>query len=60
MSFEGLEVELPPSPQDRGEFLQAVKRLARDRYLQLGIGTKAEFEDLWRKAFFADERSENE
>jgi len=47
--------ELPPSSQDRGEFLQALKQLAKERYLELGVGTKEEFEELWRKAFFAEE-----
>ena len=46
--------ELPASGQERGELLHAVKRLAKERYLQLEIGTNAEFEDMWRKAFFAD------
>ena len=59
MSFNERPPELPPSSQDRGELLGAVKRLAKERYLQLEIGTKAEFEELWQKALFADERAEN-
>ena len=59
MTFDEKQPELPPSSQDRGEFLQALKQLAKERYLQLEIGTKAEFEELWRKAFFADELTEN-
>jgi hypothetical protein len=51
--------ELPPSSQARGEFLQAIKQLARERYLELEMGTNAEFDELWLKAFFADELSEN-
>ena len=59
MPFDERHPELPPSSQDRGEFLKALKQLAKERYLQLEIGTKAEFEELWRKAFFADERAKN-
>lgn len=59
MPFFNQQQELPPSSQDRGEFLQALKQLARERYLQLEIGTNEEFEELWRKAFFADELTEN-
>jgi hypothetical protein len=59
MPFDEKQLELPPSSQDRGELLQALKQFARERYLQLEIGTKAEFEELWRKALFADERPEN-
>jgi hypothetical protein len=46
--------ELPASAQDRGELLQAIRQLAKDRYLVLEIGTEEEFEELWSRAFFAD------
>lgn len=46
--------ELPASAQDRGELLQAIKQLARERYRVLEIGTEEEFEELWRRAFFAE------
>ena len=59
MSFDERQRELPASHQYRGELLGALKRLAKERYLQLEIGTRAEFEELWRKALFADERAEN-
>ena len=36
----------------RGELVEEIKRLAKERYLQLEIGTTGEFETLWREAFF--------
>jgi len=55
MTINDTAAELPASAQDRGELLLALKQFARERYLQLEIGTNTEFEELWRKGFFADE-----
>jgi hypothetical protein len=43
------------TPQMSGDLLAEIKRLALDHYLQLGIGTKTEFEKMWRDAFFIHE-----
>jgi len=47
------------TPQMSGDLLAEIKRLAKERYLQLEIGTHAEFEKLWREAFFIDESHDN-
>ena len=47
-------LDLPNTPGMRGELVAAIKRLAYERYTQLVIGTDADFEQLWREAFFAD------
>lgn len=48
------------TPQMSGDLLSEIKRLAREHYLQLGIGTDREFEKMWREAFFIHESpSEN-
>ena len=47
--------DLPPSARERGELLLMIKRLALDGYLRAGIGTKEEFEKMWREAFHADD-----
>jgi hypothetical protein len=39
------------SPAMSGECLDTIKRLAHDHFIQLEIGTTAEFEKLWREAF---------
>jgi hypothetical protein len=43
------------TPQMSGDLLAEVKRLAREHYLQLKIGTESEFETMWREAFFIHE-----
>ena len=45
-------LDLPNTPGMRGELLNAIKRLAYERYIQLDLGTDADFEKLWREAFF--------
>jgi len=47
-------LDLPNTPGMRGELVAAIKVLAYERYTQLEIGTDADFEQLWREAFFAD------
>ncbi len=44
--------DFPLSAAVRGELVEEIKRLAKERYLQLEIGTAGEFETLWREAFF--------
>lgn len=44
--------DFPLSAAVRGELVEEIKRLAKERYLQLEIGTTGEFETLWREAFF--------
>jgi hypothetical protein len=44
--------DFPLSASVRGELVEEIKRLAKERYLQLEIGTTGEFETLWREAFF--------
>ena len=44
--------DFPLSASVRGELVEEIKRLARERYVQLEIGTTGEFETLWREAFF--------
>ena len=51
-------IDLPPRPQERGELLAAIKRLAHQRFIQLELGPDADFEKLWSDAFFASETSE--
>jgi len=46
------ERDFPLSAAVRGELVEEIKRLAKERYLQLEIGTTGEFETLWREAFF--------
>ncbi len=41
----------PLTSQMSGDLLSEIKQLAADHYLQLKIGTKAEFEKMWRDAF---------
>jgi hypothetical protein len=43
------------TPQMSGDLLAEIKRLAQEHYLQLEIGTRAEFEKMWREAFFIHE-----
>ena len=43
------------TPQMSGDLLAEIKRLASEHYLQLEIGTVAEFEKMWREAFFIHE-----
>jgi len=44
--------DFPLSAAVRGELVEEIKRLAKERYLELEIGTTSEFETLWREAFF--------
>ena len=44
--------DLPLTAQMRGEYLAEIKRLAKEHYLQLKIGTGDEFEEVWREAFY--------
>lgn len=46
--------ELPLTPSMRGEYLAGIKGLAKDRYLQLEIGSAEEFEEMWRDAFYLE------
>ena len=46
-------LDLPNTPGMRGELLSAIKRLAHERFLQLELGTDADFETLWSEAFFS-------
>lgn len=48
------------TPQMSGDLLAEIKRLASERYLQLGIGTETEFEKMWREAFFIHEDPKTE
>ena len=48
----------PLTSQERGELIPAMKSYALAGFLQAGIGTKEEFEKLWRQAFCADEALE--
>ncbi|HXM35754.1 MAG TPA: hypothetical protein VN920_11240 [Pyrinomonadaceae bacterium] len=41
--------------QVRGEYLAEIRELARESYLRREIGSEEEFENLWIKAFFAEE-----
>jgi hypothetical protein len=52
------QLELPPSQEMRGELLGTVKQLAHDHFIQLEIGTDADFEKFWDEAFFANARLE--
>jgi hypothetical protein len=47
-------LDLPNTPGMRGELLNAIKRLAQERFIQLELGTERDFEQLWCEAFFAD------
>lgn len=49
-----MDDHLPLTAEVRGEYLETIKRLARERFLQLEIATTANFERLRREAFFAD------
>ena len=49
-----LNLDLPNTPGMRGELLNAIKRLAHERFIQLEIGIDADFEQLWNEAFFLD------
>jgi len=42
---------LPPSPAERGDALDLVKRFAYEGYMKIVSGTEEEFEELWRTAF---------
>ena len=44
-------LNLPNTAGMRGELLGAIKRLACERFMQLELGTDAEFEELWSEAF---------
>ncbi len=46
------ETNLTLSPEMRGEYLETIKRLAHDHFIQLELGTTADFEKLWSEAFF--------
>ena len=46
-------LDLPNTPGMRGELLNAIKRLAYERFIQLDLGTDADFEKLWSEAFFS-------
>jgi hypothetical protein len=48
-------LDLPNTPGMRGELLNAIKRLAYERFIQLDLGTDADFEKLWSEAFFSAE-----
>jgi len=52
------QLNLPNSPGMRGELLAAIKRLAYERFIQLELGTDADFEKLWREAFFTNGKLE--
>lgn len=47
-------LDLPNTAGMRGELLSAIKILAQERFIQLELGTNADFEQLWSEAFFAD------
>lgn len=51
------QLNLPNSPGMRGELLKAIKGLAQERFMQLELGTEADFERLWCEAFFGDLRT---
>lgn len=40
-----------PGPLSCGESLYLIKKLARERYLQLALGPSKEFDSLWSEAF---------
>jgi hypothetical protein len=44
-------LDLPNTPSMRGELLSAIKNLAQERFIQLEVGTEADFETLWYEAF---------
>jgi hypothetical protein len=46
---------IPPSPQERGDLLVAMKRYALAGYLANGVGSEEEFNLLWREALSADQ-----
>lgn len=48
------------TPQMSGDLLAEIKRLASERYAQLDIGTEAEFEKMWREAFYIHEDPQTE
>lgn len=35
----------------RGEYMEMIKQLARQQFIQEEMGTDADFEKLWREAF---------
>jgi hypothetical protein len=48
---------LPLTSQERGDLLPSIKRYALDGYLAAGIGTKEDFEKMWRECFCGDRAS---
>ena len=44
----------------RGEYLETIKHLAHDHFIQLEFGTTADFEKLWREAFSVEEMAANQ
>ena len=52
-------MEGPPSSAMSGEYLETIKHLAHDHFIQLEMGTTAEFEKLWREAFSVEGTTAN-
>ena len=50
--------EIPASTQERGQYLRMIKEYARVGYLQKGLGTQEDFNNLWRIAFYADDEAD--
>ena len=50
-------LDLRNTPGMRGELLNAIKRLAQERFIQLELGTETDFEKLWSEAFFGEIRT---
>jgi len=50
-------LNLPNTAGMRGELLNAIKRLAQERFMQLELGTEVDFETLWGEAFFGELRN---
>jgi hypothetical protein len=43
--------DLQPTPTTRRENFKLIQLLAHSRFIQLHIGTEADFKKLWREAF---------